>query len=729
VSGTNPEPWYRRTLRWGQTNLTEADPVRYDTEWWRGYWRRTQVQGVIVNAGGIVAYYPSRYPLQRRAVSLGDRDLYGDVVRAARDEGLVVIARMDSNRADEQFYVEHPDWFAVDAAGEPYRAGELYLTCINSPYYSEFIPSVLVEIIERSQPEGFADNSWSGLDRNHICYCRYCVDGFRRTNGLDLPRRVDWDDPTYRAWIRWSYASRLAVWDLNNEWTTKAGGPDCLWIGMNGGRVEDQSVRLRDYKAIGERSPIVFLDSQRRSVAKGFQANADSGKLIHDLVGWDTMVPESTALYNAGEPTFRLGSKPAAEARMWALEGFAAGIQPWWHHIGAYHEDRRQYRTAESLFRWHAANERYLVDRSPVATVGVIWSQDNVDFFGRDDADQQTASPYRGIVNALLRARIPYRVIHADNVDREAAGLSALVLPNVGALSDDQCAQLRRFADGGGGIFATGETSRYDENGTPRDDFGLAGLFGAHATGTHHGSPSVPEATWASWSRHTYLRISPELRADVDGPIIGTEPVVDSDRHPVLDGFGDTDILPFAGRLEVVRTDDGTEAPLTLVPPFPIYPPEKSWMAAPRSAVPGLVLRSVPGGGRIAYLPADLDRCYDRDKQPDHGQLLAGIVRWVAGDDIPITVDGPGRLDCHVFAQGATRIVHLVNLTGAGDGPMDQHVPVGPLRVRVRVADSVVPATARLLVADTAAPAAADGEWVEFVVPSVTDHEVVVLNG
>ena len=23
-------PWYRRTLRWGQTNITEADPAAYD---------------------------------------------------------------------------------------------------------------------------------------------------------------------------------------------------------------------------------------------------------------------------------------------------------------------------------------------------------------------------------------------------------------------------------------------------------------------------------------------------------------------------------------------------------------------------------------------------------------------------------------------------------------------------------------------------------------------------
>src|SRR5947209_1883355 len=82
-------PWYRRALRWGQTNITEADPADYDIAWWRRHWRRTRVQGVIINAGGIVAYYPSRFPLHRRAEGLGDRDLYGELARAAHDDGLV----------------------------------------------------------------------------------------------------------------------------------------------------------------------------------------------------------------------------------------------------------------------------------------------------------------------------------------------------------------------------------------------------------------------------------------------------------------------------------------------------------------------------------------------------------------------------------------------------------------------------------------------------------------
>jgi hypothetical protein len=123
TGGSGKLPWYRRTLRWGQTNITERDPTQYDIVWWRAHWKRTRAQGVIINAGGIVAYYPSRFPLHRRAQFLGDRDLFGELCRAAHEDGLVVFARMDSNRAHEDFYRAHPDWFAVDAAGKPVPRG------------------------------------------------------------------------------------------------------------------------------------------------------------------------------------------------------------------------------------------------------------------------------------------------------------------------------------------------------------------------------------------------------------------------------------------------------------------------------------------------------------------------------------------------------------------------------------------------------------------------------
>ncbi len=266
-------PWYRRTLRWGQTNITEIDPIRYDIAWWRKHWKRTHTQGVIINAGGIVAYYPSRVPLHRPAEQLGGRDLFGELSRAAHEDGLVVFARMDSNRAHEELYRAHSDWFAVDAEGRPNKAGELFITCVNGPYYDENIPAILREIVEQYHPEGFTDNSWSGLGRGTICHCQNCRRKFRERSDKDLPRSKDWNNPAYRQWIRWNYDRRLEIWDLNNRVTKAAGGPDCIWAGMNSGSVSGQSQSFRDYKAICENADIIMLDHQSRSDASGFQHN------------------------------------------------------------------------------------------------------------------------------------------------------------------------------------------------------------------------------------------------------------------------------------------------------------------------------------------------------------------------------------------------------------------------------------------------------------------------
>lgn len=46
------------------------------------------------------------------------------------------------------------------------------------------------EIIDWEKPEGFTDNSWSGLERDQIYDCKYSQDRIRKATGKDVPRRV-----------------------------------------------------------------------------------------------------------------------------------------------------------------------------------------------------------------------------------------------------------------------------------------------------------------------------------------------------------------------------------------------------------------------------------------------------------------------------------------------------------------------------------------------------------
>ncbi len=685
---------------------------------WRGYWKSTGTRGIIVNAGGIVAYYPTQVPLHRRAEYLGGRDLFGEISHAAHADGIAVFARMDSSKAHEEFYRAHPDWFAVDGGGKPYMAADLYVTCVNSPYYEEHIPAILKEIAGLYQPEGFTDNNWSGLGRESICYCENCQKSFKDKTGFSIPLSKNWDDPVYRKWIRWNYDRRLEIWDLFNRVTRGAGGEHCIWSGMNSGSISSQSRVFRDYTAICRRADILMLDDQARSDAGGFHHNSETGKLIHGMLGWDKLVPESMAMYQGLRPMFRLASKPGPEARMWMIEGIAGGIQPWWHMISAHHEDRRMHHNPAAVFRWHQANEAFLLDRQPIATVGVLWSQQNTDFYGRDNTEELVDLPWRGMTQALVRARVPYLPLHIDHIDRDAAQFSVLVLPNLALMTDGQIAAVRRFVERGGSLIATGDSSLLDEWGDPRTDYGLADLFGAHLV-TPIASRVRPVEKLAVDAYHTYLRL---------GPQTGSE-AAEGNRHAILRGFEETDILPYGGLLEPLRIEAGAEILMTYIPQFPVSPPEKIWMQEPRTDIPGIILRSVKGGGRIAFIPADLDRQYARTNLPDHGNLLQNIVRWAAKEEFPLIVEGAGLVDCHLYRQSQRLILHLVNLSshGAWRQPMDEFIAIGPLRVRVKLPDGVSGSHLHLLVAGRPVSGQLEKGWVEFTIDRVTDHEVIVI--
>jgi hypothetical protein len=631
---------------------------------------------------------------------------------------------MDSNRTAEDFYHAHPDWFARTQSGEPYRAADKYVTCINSPYYDEYIPDVLREIIERTHPEGFADNSWSGLSRDAICYCENCARKFRDKTGQEIPRLKDWNSSVYRQWIQWNYERRTEIWDLNNQVTKAAGGPNCLWLGMNSGSITRQSFSFRDFREIAKRSEILLMDQQARVDATGFQQNGDSGKLVHGLVGWNKVIIESMALYQLSVTPgslFRLTAKPAPEARLWMIEGIAGGIGPWWHIVGAYHDDRRIYQTPERVFQWHREHQQYLTNRRPVAAVGIVWSQRNTDYFGRDDAENTVDTPNRGFAQALIRGRIPYLSVNASDIEAQAGEFAVLILPNVGALSDPENEAIRAFARRGGAVIGTGATSLYDEWGDARPDFALADLFGVHAPAGDFGRKSQEQL-------QSYLRLTPELRGRAWGPRLPDDPVSGT-RHPVLNGFEQTDIIPFGGELENLRLDQNVTVPLTFVPPFPAFPPETAWMRQPKTNIAGLVLNSI-GNARVAYLPADIDRRYAQDNLPDHGNLLANIVRWAAGDLIGFDLQGPGLIDCHVYHQPGRMIVHLVNLTNEGTwrAAMDELIPVGPLKLRMKLPEDVSGREIRCLVSGARPAIALRKGWASLDVQPILDHEVLVLS-
>lgn len=74
-------------------------------------------------------------------------------------------------------------------------------------------------------------------------------------------------------------------------------------------------------------------------------------------------------------------------------------------------------------------------------------------------------------------------------------------------------------------------------------------------------------------------------------------------------------------------------------------------------------------------------------------------------------------------------IAHVVNLTATGRMPVtdDDLVPSEPLKLGIRLPVGVGGRSARMLVSGKGATPALSNGWARLVIPSVLDHEVLVI--
>jgi len=109
---------------------------------------------------------------------------------------------------------------------------------------------------------------------------------------------------------------------------------------------------------------------------------------------------------------------------------------------------------------------------------------------------------------------------------------------------------------------------------------------------------------------------------------------------------------------------------------------------------------------------------------------LTNLVRWTVKSRIPLVVEGPGLIDCHLDRQSDRLIIHLVNLTRAGTWRQSVHelIQVGPLQLRLQPPLKAQNRQARLLVAGKSVKVISEADSAQLVIESSHDHEVVVLD-
>ena len=337
-----------------------------------------------------------------------------------------------------------------------------------------------------------------------------------------------------------------------------------------------------------------------------------------------------------------------------------------------------------------------------------------------------------GWYQALIEARIPFELVHDRLLDAAHIGqFKTLILPNIAALSNAQCDQLRAFVNNGGSMIATYETSLCDEWGVRRKNFGLADLFGVTWKGRTEGP-----------MQNSYLRLEHDTARG----------------HQLLKGLEDAPrIVNGVWRLEVEPREKFAPAPLTLIPSYPDLPMEKVYPRVGKTDIAEVFLRDLGAQawerqrlagefharvgsqhagetpalpGRVVYFPWDIDRTFWEVLCVDHFKLLRNAVEWATNEEPPVSASGVGVLDVTAWRQKNSMTVHLVNLTNPMmmKGPVRELIPVGEQQVRLQLPDGARVSKVHLLAADRKPHYTLRGQELHVIVPSILDHEIVAVD-
>jgi hypothetical protein len=347
-----------------------------------------------------------------------------------------------------------------------------------------------------------------------------------------------------------------------------------------------------------------------------------------------------------------------------------------------------------------------------MARVALIYSQQTAWYYGGDHTQAKVEDHALGWYQALIESRVPFEMVHDHNLDAaHLAPYKTLILPNIAALSDAQCDQLRAFVKNGGSLIATHETSLYNELGAPRKNFALADLFAVDFTGKRQ-SPML----------NSYIRLEHEALP-----------------HSIIfSGLEDAPrIINGVSRVDVTPREHFAETPLTLIPSYPDLPMEKVYPRQSKTDISCLYLRQP--AGRVAYFPFDIDRTFWEVLSADHLKLLRNTLEWAHNEPPIVEVLGPGLLDVTVWRNPGSITIHLVNLTNpmTMKGPYRDFFPIGAQTLKLRLPEGIHAKQAHLLVAEknlaidrseARSNAQSGGTVITLTVPSILDHEVVAID-
>jgi hypothetical protein len=642
-------------------------------------------------------------------------DVTGGIVQAAHKYGIKAIAMADLSVLPPEVYRAHPDWAMVDRDGKPFTSiSGMYTACVMGAYAEDYGRAMVKEILANYDVDGMKFGGGSYGFNANICYCENCRKSYREMFNEDIPDRRDWDDPHWRRYHTWRTRQTRERVKFLRELVT-AERADMPVMG-NGACFSDTGWTINsalDMEGMAAHQDMIQIEAQTRYRMNSLDINGtwQSELWTAEEAVYMTSVSDKpiwiVVSYFKAWP-WRRSAIDYAEQKTYLAMIAANGASPMVNLSGgppAVHEDKRGFKAPSEIWHYIRDHNEYFSGDISGANVAFVYSDTSLVFYGKDKPDERYLEPMRGYERALVENHIPFDVIstHLLN-DKSFARYKTLILTNCACMSNTEAARIKAFVKQGGSVIATFETSRFDEDGAPRQDLALADLLGAHFQGIANVNDGDGSARRGG--TQNYYRMHGQ--------------------SPLFEGIDSCSLIPTVGDyVQVVPGAASVETPLTLAGSFIVFPEGLSYPTVEDDGHPMALLRQHEGGGKTVYFPGQIDRLHQVVGFEEISLILANAVKWTLGAAIPATCDAPDSVYLTLRLQKNRALVHLVNRSG-GRRMLRQVVPVHDTQVSLNDTGRTV-SRAFLLSSGKELPLRCENGFYTAQLDKLGDYDVVVF--
>jgi hypothetical protein len=673
-------PWWKaNNLRVIQTNLPAYEAATLDPDSLVADLIHFSANTLIINAGGIMAFYPTKLEYQYTNPYMQE-NMLADVIEKCHANGIRVIVRFDFSRAHKSIFEKHPDWFYLSSEGERITNEDLYTVSINAPYEQEQLFNIVEEVIDLFPIDGIFINmpgyqtrnpyidKYYGIDQNPYDKKRFA----EFSGGLELPLKEDPDDPVFRKYEEFKkFTADDIIRRLNQLVKSK-----------------NEHIAICTYSE--NHVDIIRHESQTNTLpywpynASDNVSNTRHSYPDHIVSNASIQQISFQSRYNAIEPE---------EVSIRLYENIANGSGLDMSLMGDFrnYEDERNFEVFRKIYAHHKKYEPYFGNYTSPAKVAVIapgsWPSG------------EAAQEYRGIQLMLKEAHIQYDIVEDRQMANQEKALEKyklILLPEIVRLEEASLDALKRLAESGTHIIATNR-SLSDH---PED---LLEIFGAQINERDHDGAGF------------YLQ--PENKA-------------------LFSRFEQQQLLFWKFNLGLYNLEHADETHLPILTPGIPGPPEIIGGHEPTGSFAVGIKKHADS--KAVIMPINLGKLYYLHGYEQHKNILLDVIEYIYPEvNELIETDAHERVEVIIqhFAlnrpenYGKDRqdgmILHLVNMTGFSGNTYFRPLPVYHMNFDVQV--GFKPSRIWGMVEENEIPFTYENGRIQFKVEKLDDFDGIVI--